>query len=361
MVRNVTAVLAITLGLTGATEHNRFEAASENQNAPSGKIALALDVSSAPPEISHIDAELTRHGSDTLSARLLIQQGLASCRISNVPIGRWNITVRAYDSAGTILLIGTEHVDVTSGQTSKVDMFLQYATGNVSLTVDWPTGKSQNALHLDGLDDFATTISSAPFLTLDTACTIEAWVRPSSNYYNTVLSKGSVSYFVQLLGNNALSFIAKGLTIDFAGANEYWGRIVIPCRPLAGRWTHVAVSFSSANGLRFYLDGDLLHTATAVGNLEAGEGEFRIGARDDSQYPEYFSGDIDEVRIWNVARTSDEIRTMMHRELDGLEPGLVGYWKFNEELGSKTVEDSSPMGNPLLLVGNPTFVKSGAF
>ncbi len=48
-----------------------------------------------------------------------------------------------------------------------------------------------------------------------------------------------------------------------------------------------------------------------------------------------FSGVVDEVRFWDVARTQAEIQSTMHTILTGTESGLAGYWQFNE--GSGTV------------------------
>ncbi|MCP4708001.1 MAG: LamG domain-containing protein, partial [Planctomycetes bacterium] len=47
-----------------------------------------------------------------------------------------------------------------------------------------------------------------------------------------------------------------------------------------------------------------------------------------------FDGIIDEVRIWNVARSAEEIQAGMQTDLNGDEPGLVGYWPMNEGNGS---------------------------
>jgi hypothetical protein len=54
-----------------------------------------------------------------------------------------------------------------------------------------------------------------------------------------------------------------------------------------------------------------------------------------------FNGIIDEFRIWNVARTDIEIQATMNQSLNGNEPGLVGYWKFDEGTGSTTADLSS--------------------
>ena len=65
----------------------------------------------------------------------------------------------------------------------------------------------------------------------------------------------------------------------------------------------------------------------------------------------FFTGEIDEVRMWNIARSGDDIRATMNRSLTGLEPGLGGYWRFDEGEG-QSVEDSSPIGTTGVLGTN---------
>jgi hypothetical protein len=57
----------------------------------------------------------------------------------------------------------------------------------------------------------------------------------------------------------------------------------------------------------------------------------------------YFNGKIDEVRLWSVVRTEQEIRENMHKTLNGSESGLVAYWQFNE--GSGTAANDNAAGN----------------
>ena len=47
----------------------------------------------------------------------------------------------------------------------------------------------------------------------------------------------------------------------------------------------------------------------------------------------FLKGALDEVRVWDVARTQDEIQQFMYKQLTGSEPGLVGYWQLNEGTG----------------------------
>jgi len=55
-----------------------------------------------------------------------------------------------------------------------------------------------------------------------------------------------------------------------------------------------------------------------------------------SNYNTFFSGIMDEVRLWNVARDSMQIRENMCLRLTGEESGLIGYWQCNEGSGDTT-------------------------
>ncbi len=43
-----------------------------------------------------------------------------------------------------------------------------------------------------------------------------------------------------------------------------------------------------------------------------------------------FRGQMDEVRLWNTARTAEQIRESLGRKLSGTESGLVGLWNFDD-------------------------------
>jgi len=62
-------------------------------------------------------------------------------------------------------------------------------------------------------------------------------------------------------------------------------------------------------------------------------------------------GCIAEVRVWNTARTREQIQESMNATLTGDEPGLQGYWRFDEGSGTKT-SDSSGHGFTGILIGD---------
>jgi hypothetical protein len=71
-----------------------------------------------------------------------------------------------------------------------------------------------------------------------------------------------------------------------------------------------------------------------------------------------YGGALDEVRLWNVARTPAELQLWLGAEVSGVEPGLVAYWRFNEGLGT-TVADDSPAEHLATLHGGPFWRAGG--
>lgn len=72
-------------------------------------------------------------------------------------------------------------------------------------------------------------------------------------------------------------------------------------------------------------------------------------------YSEYWYGMVDEVRIWNVARSQVQIQQAYKTSLTGSETGLVGYWKFDDGGASTNAVDASSGGHPGTLNNGPVW------
>jgi len=68
---------------------------------------------------------------------------------------------------------------------------------------------------------------------------------------------------------------------------------------------------------------------------------------------------MDEVRIWNRARSADEITADMDHRLTGAEPGLVGYWHVDEGAGEIAHDAPRAATMPACATG-PVWVPSTA-
>jgi hypothetical protein len=101
--------------------------------------------------------------------------------------------------------------------------------------------------------------------------------------------------------------------------------------PLLNQWAHYALTFDGTT-VRLYINGNLeVEGVRAINTSSAGTENFI--ARWMNQY---FNGQIDEVRIWNVARTQFEINTFRNLLLDrcNLPEGLIAYYDFEEGTGN---------------------------
>jgi hypothetical protein len=70
-----------------------------------------------------------------------------------------------------------------------------------------------------------------------------------------------------------------------------------------------------------------------------------------------FRGEIDEVRIWGVARTHQQVLGNYNRRLTGSEPNLRALWSFDEG-GGTVAHDSSANANNGALIGDTKWVEA---
>ena len=133
---------------------------------------------------------------------------------------------------------------------------------------------------------------------------------------------------------------------------------------LDGNWHHLAAVRDTINHkLIMYVDGAItgatnnVDESSVVDSISELQTYFGIGARFTTTYSDtYFPGSIDDVRIWNIARTQSEIQTNMNRELTGTETGLIGYWEFNDGSGA-TASNLANVSYPGVLYGSPTWIQ----
>lgn len=108
---------------------------------------------------------------------------------------------------------------------------------------------------------------------------------------------------------------------------------------------HIAVVFAgdSLSDIQLYVDGQMEVISSSSANIEVNTGAsipFRIGnaAFGGIASGPRLRGAVDEVRFWDAALDSATINNNKDIELSGNEPGLVGYWNFEDTTGN-TVKD----------------------
>jgi len=122
-----------------------------------------------------------------------------------------------------------------------------------------------------------------------------------------------------------------------------------------GGWHHVAAVRTLGPGgyAEIFVDGNLVYDEASESEAFTVPRGTMIG-RDPRPDSHYLDGALDEVRVWNIARDGTEIAADMYSVLEGTEPGLKAYWRFEEGSG-ETAHDSA-RGNDGTLVGPPTWI-----
>lgn len=221
------------------------------------------------------------------------------------------------------------------------------------------------ALEFDGEDDFVNCDSTLQNEVLEYV-TVEAWIssREQSGEGN-IFYDGNDGEFHLILREPARPCFAVKL------AYSGWCELEMS-ESLDTLWHYVAgVYDSDRDKIYLYVDESF------VDSLDVPDSPLHnptwwhyptIGAQswDWGSVVGPFNGKIDEVRVWNVVRSKDEIYESMHGTLIGDEYGLVGYWRLDEGTG-QVAYDLSPcehhgrLGNsPDEDEADPVWITSGA-
>ena len=183
-------------------------------------------------------------------------------------------------------------------------------TGAINGAAWTSSGRFGGALTFDGIDDLVS-IPDSDQLDLTTGMTLEAWVRPTATGgYRSVLMKEA---------GTALDY---AIYSDTSAARPRYevqisGQLRGPSGPAqlpAGEWTHLAATYDGTV-MRLYQNGVQVGSETRTGTRSVSSGPLRIGGT--LIYPEYFKGDIDEVRVYNRALTAGEVAADMNNAVAG--------------------------------------------
>ncbi len=266
---------------------------------------------------------------------------------------RQNMYRELTDPSGEANLMAYYKLNETSGTTADDAKGSNNGTLNNMDNSDWQTSPAmfgpKNCLEFDGLNDWISTSAIMP-----SAYTKEAWVYiPSANDKDNNIISGGPSD-----GLHAF-WISRGYSYHLsAGHNGVWNAVEDPNQIPFGSWQHIAVTYASGT-MTLYRNGVQVDLANGVAAFTGGTA-VRIGSFGDNS--NNLGGKLDEVRIWNIARTASQIRDNMCKSLTGNESGLVAYYNFDNTSGT-VLQDFSGNGynGALQNMDNTDWVSSSAF
>ena len=219
------------------------------------------------------------------------------------------------------------------------------------LSLAMPVVAQNRVLELDGDGDYVE-LPSDIFNDLEEA-TVEGWVKwLSFRDWSRFFDFGKEGNHMCV--NNLSTSNDLGVEIRVGGRLK---QIRIPNILRIDQWNHIA-SVSGKGGMRLFLNGHLVGVDDYTGSFSAvNRGDHNQLGRSvlkaaGNTVEQDFHGKMDEVRVWNVARTQEQIKKGMFNRLSGDEDGLVGLWNFDDS----SANDSSPNGSDGTLFGDATCV-----
>ncbi len=217
-----------------------------------------------------------------------------------------------------------------------------------SAAVQAQTLTGGNVLLLDGSGDYVAGPTLPNFGTGD--FTIEAWIKTSGGTIFSNRNTDSYGSFITFSAGAQL-----GVEICEDGSGTDYATPAGTASVSNNQWHHVAMTRSGTT-IKFYVDGVLDNTVTTgLANIVTSELMY-VGARGGGYFGivDYFNGSMDDLRVWNVARTAMEISSNKDNYIDPGTSGLMLNYRFDESSGS-TAADATSNDYDGTLHGNALF------
>lgn len=229
--------------------------------------------------------------------------------------------LRAYyqlnEGTGTTVNNNSTSADATAGSTGTL-------LNGTTWLANSPVQRNDNGLHFDGTDDHIKTATSTDYESAD--ATIECWVR-------TETLSGNACILGYRSATTRYSFHMNATTIGMWNGSNYK---TINSTFTPGQWYHLAFVMTSSTTTVYVNGVSIGTTGNARSNVTGVEFFVGVAMSNTLSIMEPFKGTMDDIRVWNVARTGTQIQNNMYSDLTGTETNLVRYWNLNQGLPGGT-------------------------
>ncbi|MDG1334379.1 MAG: T9SS type A sorting domain-containing protein [Crocinitomicaceae bacterium] len=231
--------------------------------------------------------------------------------------------------------------------------FLPILTAFFLLSFNAQSQVPGSGLDFDGSDDYVDCPLPSVFNSILTNdFTIEFWATPTiGNFQRIFFAQFDIDNFASISLTDAGEVVfyvnQNGLNQSLQSADVVNSLELVH---IAGSWN------ATTQEAKIFVNGNETAYATGVYvSSTATDGKMAIGARTDGS--QVFTGDIDELSIWSIAKTECEVSFEMNDKKEGTEPNLVTYYNFDQGIaegsnpGVDELEDQTSAGNDGTLMG----------
>ncbi|MBL9138679.1 MAG: hypothetical protein JNK85_22610 [Verrucomicrobiales bacterium] len=174
---------------------------------------------------------------------------------------------------------------------------------------------------------YAADFGNAAGTGLGRTATIETWVYP------TALPDSTLNFVVHVGQPSQTQAAVLGLMSDGTPSFANWVNDFYPTNATRkvglNAWHHLAVVLSGQS-VTFYVDGQPSASGTLPNMPNIAAGQILIGREPTTTGDRHFTGHLDEIRIWSVARSPQDIADNYNRAVRPDAPGLLRYFRCDE-------------------------------
>ena len=323
-------------------------------------IDFALQGTNNDFNIDYVGAGAIQVGATTFTSSTRSYQGMIH------ELRLWNVTrtLGEIASSGNISLIGREpglvgYWPLSEGYGGIAGDKVRGRHAVLNGTT-WSILPSNHAFTFDGVDDYLSASAGDLAFNTETDMTIEAWFKTGTSSVQSILSNGKA---------DRPSKTSWDLFLDASGKvnlQNFGTTISSRISYNDNNWHHVSVVIERTRAITLYIDGALISTGNAIDYNGFGGQFVHLGVRawieaGMTHRDQYFNGALDDIRIWNVARTPEQVQRDFLHQLRGDEPGLKVYYPFDGvtnvagiTIRSPTREDISTSSYDLSLAAGMT-------
>ena len=307
--------------------------------SPSGQLHLTSgSFTDVIPNATGCDSIITIN----LTVNPLIDQTVSSTNPVACNSGSTTIDLGSSQSGINYFLRNNANDTIVDGPVAGTGTGLSFNTGTINAPTTYNVygvgTAPSTGLVFDGIDDYVDAGTGINLT--NSSFSIEFWAKKK----NMLTTNDN-----HIIGLGETTATNNALHIGFRNTNQFtfafFGNDLDASSTLADtNWHHWAVTFDAVSKARtIYRDGVQVANDVASSNF-IGTGNLKIG-RAYFANNNNFNGNLDEVRVWNGAKTVSEINATMNTCLSGTETGLLAYYQFENGAGSSTLTDISPNGN----------------
>lgn len=197
-------------------------------------------------------------------------------------------------------------------------------------------------LHFDGIDDYINISNNGSF-NITNKITLECWVKLD----NTSGDKTIISKFGDVPSDDSYILRVDNGKVNLQLNFGTWVSLLSSKTLSPNDWHHIAGVYDGST-MKIYIDGNLDNSIVKSGNIAVSSSTLKIG-RPGYAIPagrDMFVGALDEVRVWNLARSQAEIQSAINCEITTPLPGLIANYHFNQGIANDN--NATPTVNILL-------------